>query len=305
MACCTTITPPLNPSQKRSNGGIFDLPRSSKRRRPFTTTMSTSMITTTGTSPSTSSSSSSSFFQNHSTSSSHSVLTSNKPIIIDASTDKNASAFQSIPFSGFSSVNRVSPSSHNNNTSNEQLFRNEIMERLKCEAKRLIRRRQLTIANTTTTTTTTNPSLSNSVESMTPSASLLSRNTMNLNSQNTLIIDATSPIDKSQSNSPSNSPRNNVCNDSELLLTSNPLSNSNKSTKTSFNSLSHNDVPLFSMNQVNMICERMLKEREQHIREQYDKILTQKLSEQYDAFVKFTHEQIQRRFENSQCSYVS
>lgn len=59
------------------------------------------------------------------------------------------------------------------------------------------------------------------------------------------------------------------------------------------------------MNQVNMICERMLKERELHLREQYDKILTQKLSEQYDAFVKFTHEQIQRRFENSQCSYVS
>lgn len=59
------------------------------------------------------------------------------------------------------------------------------------------------------------------------------------------------------------------------------------------------------MNQVNQICERMLKEREQSIREQYDKILTQKLSEQYDAFVKFTHEQIQRRFEGSQCSYVS
>ncbi len=64
-------------------------------------------------------------------------------------------------------------------------------------------------------------------------------------------------------------------------------------------------MPIFSMNQVNLICDRMLKEREQFIREQYDKILAQKLSEQYDAFVKFTHEQIQRRFENSQCSYVS
>lgn len=59
------------------------------------------------------------------------------------------------------------------------------------------------------------------------------------------------------------------------------------------------------MNQVNQICERMLKERETALREQYDKILAQKLSEQYDAFVKFTHEQIQRKFESSQCSYVS
>lgn len=62
---------------------------------------------------------------------------------------------------------------------------------------------------------------------------------------------------------------------------------------------------MFTMSQVNAICEKMVKEREAVIREQYDKILTQKLSEQYDAFVKFTHEQIQRRFENSHCSYVS
>ncbi len=49
----------------------------------------------------------------------------------------------------------------------------------------------------------------------------------------------------------------------------------------------------------------MLRERELAIREQYDKILSQKMNEQYDTFVKFTHEQIQRRFESSQCSYVS
>lgn len=46
-----------------------------------------------------------------------------------------------------------------------------------------------------------------------------------------------------------------------------------------------------------MICERMLKEREEKLREQYDAVLNTKLAEQYDAFVKFTYDQIQRRYE--------
>lgn len=46
-----------------------------------------------------------------------------------------------------------------------------------------------------------------------------------------------------------------------------------------------------------MICERMLKEREESLREQYDAVLNTKLAEQYDAFVKFTYDQIQRRYE--------
>lgn len=41
----------------------------------------------------------------------------------------------------------------------------------------------------------------------------------------------------------------------------------------------------------------MLKEQEDHLREQYDTVLTNKLAEQYDAFVKFTYDQIQRRYE--------
>lgn len=53
-------------------------------------------------------------------------------------------------------------------------------------------------------------------------------------------------------------------------------------------------VPLF---QVQMICESMLKEREESLREQYDAVLTTKLAEQYDAFVKFTYDQIQKRYE--------
>ena len=41
----------------------------------------------------------------------------------------------------------------------------------------------------------------------------------------------------------------------------------------------------------------MLKERETEIREEYDRVLTLKLAEQYDAFVKFTQDQLQKRFE--------
>jgi hypothetical protein len=63
---------------------------------------------------------------------------------------------------------------------------------------------------------------------------------------------------------------------------------------------------LFTFKQVQMICERMLKEREEKLREQYDVVLTNKLAEQYDAFVKFTYDQIQRRWQSEAApSYLS
>ncbi|XP_071502747.1 akirin-2-like [Diadema setosum] len=65
------------------------------------------------------------------------------------------------------------------------------------------------------------------------------------------------------------------------------------------------DQPMFTLKQVILICERMLKEQETRIREEYDRVLTCKLAEQYDAFVKFNQDQIQRRFSASSMSYVS
>ncbi|KAM9356016.1 akirin-2 [Pholidichthys leucotaenia] len=65
------------------------------------------------------------------------------------------------------------------------------------------------------------------------------------------------------------------------------------------------EPPLFTFRQVGMICDRLLKEREDKIREEYDEILTAKLAEQYDAFVKFTHDQLMRRFGEQPASYVS
>ncbi|RXN06152.1 putative arginine--tRNA mitochondrial [Labeo rohita] len=69
---------------------------------------------------------------------------------------------------------------------------------------------------------------------------------------------------------------------------------------------SRREQPLFTLKQVGMICERLLKEREEKVREEYDEILTTKLAEQYDAFVKFTHDQLMRRFgeQPASCTYA-
>ena len=44
------------------------------------------------------------------------------------------------------------------------------------------------------------------------------------------------------------------------------------------------DQPLFSLKQVTTVCCRMMKEREEHIREEYDKVLTSKLAGASNAY---------------------
>jgi len=214
MACCTTISP-LNSSQKRRTSAMFDFPHSAKRRRPLSSANPSSTMLTTTTS----------------------LLNSNKQVLIE-SEEKKPSPFQSLLSSPM-------------DDSSESQVKSELMERIRHEAKRLIRRRQLGVSSLNMLNVETSASDSNlSIEPVSPGTEAKSSNKI------------------------------------KCLL-------------------AHNDVPLFSMNQVNLICDKMIKEREQFIREQYDKILAEKLNEQYDAFVKFTHEQIKRRFETSQCSYVS
>jgi len=66
------------------------------------------------------------------------------------------------------------------------------------------------------------------------------------------------------------------------------------------------EKPLFTHEQVSLIFERLMKERETEIREEYDRVLALKLTEQYESFVKFTHDQLQKRFEaNAAPSYLS
>ncbi|XP_034109455.1 akirin [Drosophila sulfurigaster albostrigata] len=66
----------------------------------------------------------------------------------------------------------------------------------------------------------------------------------------------------------------------------------------------HNEKALFTFKQVQLICEGIVKDREDQLRERYESVLTTKLAEQYDAFVKFTYDQIQRRYEAAP-SYLS
>lgn len=64
------------------------------------------------------------------------------------------------------------------------------------------------------------------------------------------------------------------------------------------------DKALFTFKQVRLICERMLREQEDSLREEYNNILINKLAEQYDIFVKFTYDQIQGRYDSAP-SYLS
>ncbi|CAB3242883.1 unnamed protein product [Arctia plantaginis] len=52
---------------------------------------------------------------------------------------------------------------------------------------------------------------------------------------------------------------------------------------------------LFTFKQVRMICERMLRDQEVALRTEYESALSTKLAEQYEAFVRFNLDQVQRR----------
>ncbi|XP_011634258.2 akirin-2 [Pogonomyrmex barbatus] len=93
---------------------------------------------------------------------------------------------------------------------------------------------------------------------------------------------------------------------SDMEGPSSPSGPSGSSSTTISHNSSGKEKPLFTFRQVGLICERMLKEQETQIRQEYDQILHVKLSEQYDAFVKFTYDQIQKKFESAAApSYLS
>jgi hypothetical protein len=69
--------------------------------------------------------------------------------------------------------------------------------------------------------------------------------------------------------------------------------------------MAHSDRPLFTYKQVRMICERLLKEQEARLRDEYDQVLNARLAEQYDTFVRFTYDQIHRRIDDSPMTYLS
>jgi hypothetical protein len=97
----------------------------------------------------------------------------------------------------------------------------------------------------------------------------------------------------------------NIRNEAKRLIKRKQLTITKPIITTSTAITTQKDIPLFSIEQVSQIVVKMMKEREEALHEQYQLKLTEKLSEQYSTFVKFTHEQIQKRFETSNFSYVS
>jgi len=65
------------------------------------------------------------------------------------------------------------------------------------------------------------------------------------------------------------------------------------------------DRPLFSLKQVVALCAKLLQQREEHIRSEYDAVLERKLAEQYETFTRWAQDELHRRFNDGTPSYVS
>ena len=52
------------------------------------------------------------------------------------------------------------------------------------------------------------------------------------------------------------------------------------------------DIPMFTYSQTAQMCARLLREQDRSIREQYEQLLSNKLTEQYDTFVRYTHDSV-------------
>jgi|TARA_B100000524_G_C23582947_1_gene346077 hypothetical protein len=62
---------------------------------------------------------------------------------------------------------------------------------------------------------------------------------------------------------------------------------------------------LFTIEQVMDIVRRAVEDKERCLRELYDRILQEKLQEQYRAFAKFNEDYISRQLKSSELSYCS
>lgn len=54
------------------------------------------------------------------------------------------------------------------------------------------------------------------------------------------------------------------------------------------------DIPMFNYIQTAQMCARLLREQDRSIREQYEQLLSTKLTEQYDTFVRYTHDSVHK-----------
>jgi hypothetical protein len=62
----------------------------------------------------------------------------------------------------------------------------------------------------------------------------------------------------------------------------------------SSSSTTTDDIPMLTYTQTAQMCARLLREQDRSLREQYEQILSTKLTEQYDTFVRYTHDSVHK-----------
>jgi len=67
----------------------------------------------------------------------------------------------------------------------------------------------------------------------------------------------------------------------------------------------HTGEVLFTLDQVKDIVRRAVDEKERNLREAYDRILQEKLQEQFKSFAKFNEDYISRTLKSTDLSYLS
>jgi len=63
---------------------------------------------------------------------------------------------------------------------------------------------------------------------------------------------------------------------------------------TSSTTTTTDDIPMLTYTQTAQMCARLLREQDRSLREQYEQILSTKLTEQYDTFVRYTHDSVHK-----------
>jgi replicative DNA helicase len=71
-------------------------------------------------------------------------------------------------------------------------------------------------------------------------------------------------------------------------------SSTNKTPSLKSSSLSSDDTPMFTYAQTAQMCTRLLREQDKSIREQYEQLLTTKLNEQYEQFIRYSHDSVHK-----------
>ncbi|CAF0886308.1 unnamed protein product [Rotaria sp. Silwood1] len=69
---------------------------------------------------------------------------------------------------------------------------------------------------------------------------------------------------------------------------------------TALTSSSTDDIPMFTYTQTAQMCARFLREQDKLIREQYEQLLTTKLNEQYEQFVRYSHDSVYKNSSKQQ-----